>query len=119
MKKPVEYDKNLKGLSRVLRKGMTDAERLIWRKIRGRQIKGLQFYRQKPIGEYIVDFYCPKIKLVLEVDGGQHYQDRNIFRDKDRSDYLNKIGFKVLRFTNIEVFKNIEGVINKVWEEIA
>jgi very-short-patch-repair endonuclease len=117
MKRLIEYDKNLKSFSRVLRKKMTDAERLIRRKIRGRQIKGFQFYRQKPIGNYIVDFYCPKIKLVLEVDGGQHYQDRNIFRDKARSDYLNKIGFKVLRFTNIEVLKNIDGVINKIWEE--
>jgi len=67
------YNKRLKSLSRSLRSNMTDAERLLWSKIRRKQLKGLQFYRQKIIGNYIADFYCPELKLVIEVDSGQHY----------------------------------------------
>ena len=67
----LSYNKSLTQLSRNLRRNMTDAERLLWSKIRSKQLKGFQFYRQKIIGNYIVDFYCPKSKLVIEVDGGQ------------------------------------------------
>jgi very-short-patch-repair endonuclease len=69
----LSYNKSLKQLSRSLRTNRTDAERLLWSKIRGKQLKGQQFYGQKIVGEYIVDFYCPKSRLVIEVDGGQHY----------------------------------------------
>src|SRR4030043_1267894 len=69
----LRYNKNLKGYSKSLRENMTEAERLLWEKIRGKQLKGYQFYRQKTIGNSIVDFYCPKAKLVIELDGGQHY----------------------------------------------
>ncbi len=98
---------------------MTDAERAIWRGIRRRQLKDLQFYRQKPIGGYVVDFYCPKVKLVIEIDGGQHYEDKSIKADKIRTEYLKSAGLKVLRFTNIDVLKNLEGVLNKIWEEVG
>jgi very-short-patch-repair endonuclease len=67
------FNKKLKPFSRNLRNNMTDAERLIWSKIRRKQIGDLQFYRQKNIGHYIVDFYCPEGKLIVEIDGGQHY----------------------------------------------
>lgn len=96
---------------------MTDAERVIWRRIRRKQLKDLQFYRQKPIGEYVVDFYCPKVRLILEIDGGQHYEDKGIEVDRIRTEYFEKSGFKVLRFSNIDVLKNTEGVLNKIWEE--
>lgn len=118
MKRLIDYDKNLKDFSRALRKGMTDAERLIWSKIRGKQLNNLQFYRQKPVGRYITDFCCPKAKLILEIDGGQHYEKEGEANDKIRSDYFKSISFKVLRFTNIEVLKNIEGVLNRIWGEI-
>jgi very-short-patch-repair endonuclease len=65
----LNYNKTLKEFSRNLRHNMTDAERLLWSKIRGKQLKGYQFYRQKPIGNYIVDFYCPKANIVIELDG--------------------------------------------------
>ncbi len=117
MKRLIEYDKKLKSFSRVLRKEMTDAERLIWKKIRGRQLNNLQFYRQKPIGQYITDFCCPRARLILEIDGGQHYERKGETDDKIRDDYFKSIGFKVLRFTNLEVLKNIEGVIDKILEE--
>lgn len=116
MKNLVDYNRKLKGVSQGLRSSMTNAERALWRRIRRGQIKDIQFYRQKPIGGYIVDFYCPKAKLILEIDGGQHYEATNIEIDKVRTEYLKKSGFKVLRFTNIDVLKNLEGVLNKIWE---
>lgn len=97
---------------------MTDAEKLLWLKIRGRQIKDSQFYRQKTIGNYIVDFYCSCAKLVIEVDGGQHCENVNKEKDRVRDGYMQDCGLKVLRFTNIEVLKNIEGVVEKIYEEM-
>jgi len=76
---------------------------------------GYQFYRQRAIGNYIVDFYCPKAKLVLEVDGGQHYSDEQIEIDKKRSSYLNKLGLKVVRFTNLDVLNNIDVVLDEIY----
>ena len=112
------YDKKLKTASRELRTNMTDAEICLWSKLRNRQIKGYQFYRQKPAGNYIVDFYSPKAKLVIEVDGGQHFFSSSVEYDKVRDDYLNSIGLRVLRFTNTDVFTNIEGVVTRIEEEI-
>jgi len=74
---------------------MTDAEKKMWLNIKGKQLKGLHFYRQKIIGNYIVDFYCPKAKLVIELDGGQHYMNKGKQRDRERDSYLNSIGLKV------------------------
>ena len=115
-----EYDKKLKQPSRELRKKPTDAEVLLWSKIRMRQLRGLLFYRQKPLGGYIVDFYCPKAKLVVEVDGGQHLTPDVIEYDRVRDEYLASIGLRVLRITNTDVIENIEGVfqlIESVLEE--
>ena len=119
MKSLVDYNRKLKGVSRGLRSNMMDAERTIWRRVRRRQIKDLLFYRQKPVGNYVVDFYCPKAKLILEIDGGQHYEDKNIEADKIRAEYFKKLGFKILRFTNNDVLKNLDGVLNKIWEEVS
>jgi very-short-patch-repair endonuclease len=90
---------------------MTDAEKHLWSKIKMRQIKGYWFYRQKPIGSYIADFYCPKAKMVIEVDGGQHFENEAVEYDKIRDNTMNSLGLKVLRFTNTDVLSNIEGVI--------
>src|SRR4030042_433234 len=108
------YDRKLRDRSRQLRKNMTAAERFLWSKIRGKQIKECWFYSQKTIGEYIADFYCPRAKLVVEEDGGQHYYDENIEYDKGRNQYMAGLGLKVLRFTNTEVLTNIEGVIETI-----
>ena len=105
------YNHGLKELSRELRKNMTDAERFLWPKIRKKQIKGHQVYRQKIIGNYIVDFYCPRAKLIIELDGGQHYQGIQKEKDLVRSGFLENRGFEVLRFSNREVFENIDGVL--------
>ena len=97
---------------------MTDAERLLWSKVRRRQLKEHQFYRQKIIGDYIVDFYCPGAKLVVELDGGQHYYGEGIEKDKIRDEYMSTVGLKVLRFSDREVLKNLDGVMGKIWESL-
>jgi very-short-patch-repair endonuclease len=112
------FNKKLKPFARNLRSNMTDAERLIWSKIRGEQIGDLQFYRQKNIGHYIVDFYCPKGKPIVEIDGGQHYESDGMKKDRERDRYLQMLGFAVLRFSDIEVLKNIDGVVERIYEHL-
>jgi len=86
------YNKKLKPLSQKLRSSMTDAERALWGKLRRKQLLNLQFYRQKPLGQFIVDFYCPSARLVIEIDGGQHYCPQGLESDSRRDTYLNEIG---------------------------
>ncbi|MGR3309949.1 MAG: endonuclease domain-containing protein [Candidatus Brocadiales bacterium] len=112
------YNKRLKKYSRKLRDNMTDAERLLWSKIRRKQLKDHQFYRQKIIGNYIVDFYCAKANLVIEIDGGQHYTDEGKEKDRVRDDYMASLGLKVLRFSDREVFVNLKEVMEKIGENL-
>ena len=112
------YNKNLKEPSRQLRKDMTEAERLFWSKVRKKQVKGVQFYLQKILGDYIVDFYCPKAKLVIEIDGSQHYETEGMERDAVRDDYLQSLDLKVLRFNNREVLTNVADVLEVVYEAL-
>lgn len=111
----LKYNKNLKQYSRELRKGMTNAEILLWSKVKSKQLKNYQFYRQKIIGDFIVDFYCPKAKLIIELDGGQHYTIEGKQKDVQRDAYLTSLGLKVLRFSDNEVFTNLEGVLERIW----
>jgi len=113
------YNKRLKNLARDLRKNATDAERRRWSKIRGKQLKEYQFYRQKNIGDYIVDFYCPAAKLIVEIDGGQHYSEANIVKDEARDKFLSDLGFSVLRFSNSDVLKNFEGVVTDIYNHLG
>ena len=108
------YDHRLKNHSRHLRKGSTDAEIRLWARIRRKQLFNLQFYRQRIIGEYIVDFYCPKAKLIIELDGGQHFFNENIEKDKKRDFDLEKLGFRILRFADIEVLRDTDSVLEKI-----
>jgi len=114
----LSYNPNLKKYSRDLRKNMTDAERTLWSKIRKKQIKGRQFYRQKPIGNYIVDFYCPSAKLIIELDGGQHLTEKGKSEDEKRDEYLKRLGFEVKRYSDIEVLRDIEGVLEDIYSFI-
>ena len=93
---------------------MTDAEILLWSKLRRKQLYGLQFYRQKPLGSYIVDFYCPSAQMVIEIDGGQHYTEEGQTQDSKRDAFLNNIGLRVLRFSNLDVIGNLDGVIAEI-----
>ena len=111
----LSYDKKLKTLSQHLRKSMTDAENMLWLKLRQKQLKGHPFYRQKIIGKYIVDFYCPKADLVIELDGGQHYSETGKAKGRTRDDVLTEMGIKALRFSDRDVFENIDGVMEGIW----
>jgi very-short-patch-repair endonuclease len=108
------YNHDLKQHSQTLRKKMTEAENHLWKRLRGKQIGGLQFYRQKTIGNFIVDFFCAKANLVIELDGGQHYSDEGILRDAGRDRYLKAQGLQVLRFSDRDVFVNTEGVLKQI-----
>ena len=112
------FNRKLKPLARNLRSNMTDAEQLIWTKVRRKQISVCQFYRQKNIGNYIVDFYCPKAKLIVEIDGGQHYENDGIKKDLERDQYFQLLGFTVLRFSDIDVLKNVNGVVERIQEHL-
>lgn len=102
--------------ARELRRASTDAERLIWSRLRAHRLEGLSFRRQKPIGPYIVDFLCPAARLVVEIDGGQHYEDRGLARDARRDAFLASEGFRVLRVSNREALTNPEGVLLAILE---
>jgi very-short-patch-repair endonuclease len=118
MKNMLYYNGNLIKHSQNLRCKPTDAERKLWSKLRLKQLNGSQFYRQRVIGNYIVDFCSPASKLVVEVDGSQHYTDEGIAEDKIRDSYLQDCGFKVLRYNDYEVLTNIEGVVENILENI-
>ncbi len=115
MKDKLPRNKDLKEYSRKLRNNMTDAERLLWSKIRRKSIENCQFYRQKVIGNYIVDFYCHKARLVIELDGGQHYSLEGKQKDRIRDKYLQGLGLKILRFSDSDIFENIDGVLEIIW----
>jgi very-short-patch-repair endonuclease len=107
----LRYNHNLKQVTLGLRNGMTRSEQLLWARLRGRQIQGVQFYRQKPIGVYIVDFYAPKAKLVVEVDGRQHLELNHSENDASRDTYLAGAGLSVLRFSNTQVSQELDTVV--------
>ena len=93
---------------------MTSQEQKLWTYLRKNQINNCRFRRQYPIGNYIVDFVCRAKKLIIEVDGGQHNGINNIINDSERTKYLESFGFRVIRFWNNEIDKNIEGVYNEI-----
>lgn len=99
--------------ARALRKRMTDAERLLWRHLRNRGLDGWKFRRQYPVGPFIVDFICLEKNVVIEVDGGQHAEKAEL--DIQRSAYLNKMGYRVLRFWNNEVLQETEAVLEAIF----
>lgn len=110
----LDYNTNLKGYSQSLRKNMTKAETRLWSKIKGKQLNQVQFYRQKVIGNYIVDFYSAKANLVIELDGGQHYTEAGRQKDKQRDNYLKSQRLSVMRFSDRDVFENPEGIIEQI-----
>lgn len=98
--------------ARVLRKNPTEAERTLWKHLRLRQLEGQKFRRQQPLGLYIVDFICIKKRLIVELDGGKHAEQ--VVPDAERTAWLEAQGFRVLRFWNHEVLKDIEAVIDVI-----
>ena len=107
-------DPVLKQRRRELRRNQSDAERALWAKVRNKQFFGMKFFRQYSIGPYILDFYCPTVKLAVELDGGQHNQSDKRERDAARSEYLKAQGMDVMRFWNNEVLLDIQSVLSKL-----
>jgi very-short-patch-repair endonuclease len=108
------YNQKLIINSRTLRSEMTDAEQLLWKRVRFKQVRGLPFYRQKPLLAFIVDFYCPKAKLVIELDGSQHFEEAHRVADAERDGALTGLGLRVLRFDNRQVLTEIESVMAEI-----
>ena len=97
-----------------LRSNMTDAEKLVWEKLRNKKILGLTFRRQHPVNQFIADFYCHKARLVIEIDGSIHEIDAYKEKDMGRDDEFSKFGLTTIRFTNREVFEELETVISRI-----
>ena len=113
------YNKNLKQASRDLRNNMIEAEKLLWTRLRGKQILGLQFYRQKPILNFILDFYCPAANLVIECDGSQHFTDEGLEADRVRDQALAELGLRMLRFDNGMIFRETDVVVQVIYDVIT
>jgi very-short-patch-repair endonuclease len=104
----------LRNNAKALRHDMTEAERIIWYNVRAHRFQGASFRRQTPVGPYVVDFICHAAKLVIELDGGQHFEPGNIVRDARRDTYLAAQGYRVLRFNNHDVMTNKAGVLEAI-----
>jgi very-short-patch-repair endonuclease len=103
--------------ARSLRQNMTEAERRVWQMLRSQQLKGYKFRRQVPIGRYIADFVCHEVRLIVEIDGGQH--DRSSPQEAERSMFLHNQGYRILRFWNNEVMANLDGVHQTIADELG
>jgi very-short-patch-repair endonuclease len=102
-------------LAKLLRANATDAERILWSVLRGKQLAALRLRRQQPIGPYIADFFCPSAKLVVELDGSQHRMDKVAASDEERSRFLESRGYRVLRFWNVDVMKERDSVAEAIF----
>jgi very-short-patch-repair endonuclease len=107
------YNKNLIEPAKELRKHLTKAEKCLWQRLQLKHL-GVKFYRQKPIGDYIVDFYCPKANLVIEVDGGHHFTELGKGNDKLRDEYLICLELRVIRYSNSDELNTTEKVVENI-----
>ena len=98
---------------------MTDAEQALWHQLRRKQIHGVQFYRQKPLLSYVVDFYCPAASLVIELDGSQHFATEHLIKDQKRDVDLLNAGLQVLRFDNRQVLLEMQAVLQVIHEVVG
>ena len=103
---------------RQLRREQTDAEKLLWYCLRNRQLCGLKFRRQHPVGPYVLDFYCYEYKICLELDSGQHYESAGIEHDEQRQAFLISRGIRTLRFSNRDVLQHLEAVLLQIAEAL-
>ncbi|MFA5270283.1 MAG: DUF559 domain-containing protein [Patescibacteria group bacterium] len=104
----------------LLRQNMPLAEQLLWSRLKHCQLGGYKFRRQQGIGKFIVDFYCPSIKLVIEIDGESHFaNDDSQQYDTERDLFLKSLGLRVFRFSNTEVYANLDGVVNTILQHLS
>ncbi len=111
------YNKNLKQYSKDLRNSSTKSEILLWTRLRKKQICGIKFSRQKPLLNYIVDFYALKVKLVIEIDGFTHDEVKNDYDTRRQKD-LENLGLKIMRFNDQEIYNNLDGIISTIEQYI-
>ena len=104
--------------AKMLRKNMTEQEKVLWNILRNNQFYGLKFRRQVPIGNYVADFVCEIHNVIIELDGGQHNEQENIEKDKLRTEFLENKGYKVLRFWNNDIDNNLDGVCEVIHRAI-
>jgi very-short-patch-repair endonuclease len=104
----------MRSRARTLRRDPTDAERIVWNALRAHRLNGAIFRRQTPIGPYVADFLCHAANLIVELDGGQHFEDANMHHDARRDEFLASKGFRVLRFNNHDVMSNRQGVLETI-----
>ena len=112
------YRRYLKPYARRLRREMTDAELRLWHRVRGKQLGGVQFYRQKPLGCCIVDFHAPAAKLVVELDGSQHMTPEGLHADGLRDAALTRMGLRVMRFDDRQVLLETDAVVEAIWRVV-
>ena len=108
-----------KAQRRGLRKNMPKAEQVLWSALKNKQLNGSKFRRQYSIENYILDFYCPQAKLAIEVDGPTHFRESAIQKDQKRTLHLKSYNIQIIRFTNNEIYENLEGVIGKIIEVLS
>ncbi|MGE0199544.1 MAG: endonuclease domain-containing protein [Candidatus Melainabacteria bacterium] len=108
----------MKDVARILRRDQTKTEALLWRELRNQQLGGYRFRRQQPIERYIVDFFCPAKKLVIEIDGGIHLEAEQRGNDIARQDFLKALGLTVIRFTTAEVLHHRDSVLMRIRETL-
>ncbi len=113
-RKIIPYNPKLKELARQLRNNATKSEITLWQKLKRKQIKGYDFHRQKPLLDYIVDFYCYELQLVIEVDGYSHQLDEVKKKDKLKESALSKVGLRVLRFSDQQVLNDLDNVLREI-----
>lgn len=114
----VYYAPYLKDFAKRMRNNPTKSEAKLWRSLKGDQLLGVDFHRQKPIEKYIADFYSHDVLLVIEVDGGSHNYIETMLKDVKKTEDIEKLGITVIRFTDEEVLENIEYVLQKIREYV-
>ena len=110
----VHNKKSLKDIRRLLRSELTPAEKILWEELRGRKLNNLKFQRQHSIGNYIVDFYCAKLRLIIELEGAVHFKKEQKQKDNFRDKNLVEMDYTVLRITNNEIEDNLSAILEKI-----
>ena len=111
-------EKILESRRRDLRVKQTAAEKTLWQQVRNRQVEGFTFFRQYSTGKYIADFYCSELRLVIELDGSHHYEENVFEYDKIREEFMKSLDIKTIRFNNLDVFKSLDEVMERVYFEV-
>ena len=113
-----EGEERARGLAKGLRRRMTDAETILWSRLRHDSIRGMRFRRQHPIGPYIADFACIPANLIVEVDGATHGSDEEVTHDRKRDAYLRKSGWRVVRIRNEDVYQHLDDIVDMIFRLI-